>query len=347
MVDFVREREDIINEINIISSNLDKKLEPLIKKLADNIANTLDRPEVIIWAKNEGVENPQKKDVITILLRLKKKNNWTIGRSSIYKYIQEEYKENYSESKENTPVRLTDNYLIQNRDDILERIREIEKGPAKDIRIKVKKDEIDLQEWNNQLSLELVLLAKKIHEEYDPEKQDEIIKEIAERVRMARDARFATTWAHYEGIVAAISASKSLTKAIEEEKYPLNRDEIIRNEHNCHECYCNGEPKGDTRTKCKCHCHRTLQEMTTKGLKWALKHNRKLGEFDEHFKRIGNMDHEDLCPHIKTMFTNPNMDKHLTQDDKLNMLESHIEREKCIRCEMFRDEHPDFFKIDG
>ena len=86
--------------------------------------------------------------------------------------------------------------------------------------------------------------------------------------------------------------------------------------------------------------------MTTKGLKWALKHNPQLGEFDEHMKRIGNMDYEDLCPHIKTLFSNPNMDKHLTQDVKLNMLAAHIEREKCIRCDMFRDEHPEFFKLE-
>lgn len=342
MSDFVKERENIINEINDISKSTSGKLKPLVEKLAENIANTLDRPEVKNWAKNEGIDNPEKKDVAKIIERLKKRNEWAFSTNTLYRYIPQRYKNIYKdgESQENKPVRLTDDFLKANEEIIIERLKELNKGPAKDIKIKIRKDEVDLNGWNNELSLELVLLAKKINDEYKKE-DEEMIKEIAERVRMARDARFATTWAHYEGIVAAISASKSLTKAIEDEKYPLNRDEIMRNESNCSECYCNGPPKHECKN---CHCHRTVQEMTTKGLKWALKHNKKLGEFDEHFKRIGNMDHEDLCPHIKTMFTNPNMDKHLSYDDKLNMLSSHIEREQCIRCEMFRDEHPDFFK---
>jgi len=345
MTDF-EDREHLITEINKISKANKQQLKPLIIKLTRNLAKTLKRPEVIIWAKLEGIENPQPKDVCRILLRLKKKNDWVFSRTTLYDYCPAEFKETQKEqSNENKPVRLTDDYLKENIEDIMDRIKEINKGPAKDIKIKVRKDMVDLQEWNNELSLELMLLAKKIHETFE-EKDKELIKEIAERVRMARDARFATTWAHYEGIVAAVSASKSLNKAIEEEKYPLTRIEVIKNEHSCRECYCDGEPKVSGKSSCKCHCHRTVQEMTTKGLKWALKHNKKLGEFDEHYKRIGNMDHEDLCPHIKTMFTNPNMDKHLTQDTKLSLLSAHIEREKCVLCEMFRDSHPDFFGID-
>lgn len=337
----VDEREKLISEISSISKNAKERLKPLIQKLAVNIANSLDRPEVKIWAKNEGIDSPEKKDVARIILRLKKKNEWAFGRTALYDYIQAEYKDTQLEqSQENKPVRLTDDFLKDNEEMIMERLKKLNQGAAKDVKIKTKKDEIDLQNWNNPLSLELALLAKKIDEEYTDE-QKELIKEIADRVRMARDARFATTWAHYEGIVVAINASKSLTKAIDEEKYTLTREEIDNNEKKCEECYCHGAPKKDCG---ECHCHRTVQEMTTKGLKWALHHNRRLGEFDEHFKRIGNMDHEDLCPHIKSLFSNPNMDKHLSHDDKLNMLSAHIEREQCIRCEMFKDEHPDFFK---
>jgi hypothetical protein len=338
----VDERERLISEISNISKIAKGQLKPLIQKLAANIAGSLDRPEVKNWAKLEGIENPETKDVIRIILRLKKKNEWAFSRTMIYDYIQPEYKDTQIEqSQENKPQRITDDFLLSEKwDELEERRKELLKGPAKDVKIKTKKDEIDLQDWNNPLSLELVLLAKKIHDEYD-EKQKEIIKEIADRIRMVRDARFATTWAHYEGIVVAINASKSLTKAIDEEKYTLTRDEIDKNEKKCEECYCHGAPKKDCG---ECHCHRTVQEMTTKGLKWALKHNKRLGELDEHFKRIGNMDHEDLCPHIKALFSNPNMDKHLSFDDKLNMLSSHIEREQCIRCEMFKEEHPDFFK---
>ena len=114
----------------------------------------------------------------------------------------------------------------------------------------------------------------------------------------------------------------------------------MKNEKNCNECYCAGEPHA----KCNCHCHRTTQEMTTKGLKWAVKHNKRLGEFDESMKRIADMDREDICPAMKTLFTNPNMDKHMSHDDKMNILTRHIEKEQCIRCEMFLESHPTFFE---
>lgn len=334
------EIEDILNELkDLDSSNKDTKKE-IIRKLAKKIEDGLKERNGRLLNQFRMIGQTEELSSIALyILWLINKYQMDISRTTVQGALEQKYKKetNPVQGVESPIIRLSDNYVLEHKDELVDRIKHLTQGAAKDIRIKTRKDTIDMQGWKSLISLELVELAKKIDEREEIDK--ELEKEIAERLRMVRDGRFATTWSHYEAIIAAVNCTKSLTFAIEEEKRPLTRDEITKNEGGCKECYCSGSPKN----KCDCHCHRTTQAMTTKGLKWAIKHNKRLGEFDEYIKRIGNMEREDICPMIKTLFTNPNMDKHLTPDDKMNLLSKHIEREQCIRCEMFLDKHPDFF----
>jgi len=332
--------ETLIKELVRLDANQDKQKKEVIRQLADELSQLMinNHPRIINQLKiiNEPRED---KSILALLKWYRNKYKLSFSTDYISKCIPKKYvRERVSKGGESQVIRLTENYVREHLEELQEKIKDVTRGAAQDIKIKVRKDTIDLQGWKSLISLELVELAKKIDEQetVDPELE----KEIAERLRMVRDGRFATTWAHYEAIIAACNTTKSLTHAIAEEHRPLIRAEIIKNESSCRECYCEGAPKSN----CNCHCHRTIQQMTTKGLKWAIKHNPRLGEFDEHYKRIGNTDHDDICPHIKSLFTNPNMDKHLNQSDKMNLLTKHIEDEKCIRCEMFLDEHPEFFK---
>lgn len=324
--------------------NIDKRDHTLkkdkIRELSELLAKAIreKNPRILNQLKIIG-EPEEEKSILALLKWYRDKYNLSFSTNYIRKCISKKYIRQISGKGESPIIRLSDNYIRDNLEEIQERIKKITQGKAQDIKIKLKKDTIDMQGWKSLIALELVLLAKKIEEDENIDKDLE--KEIADRIRMVRDGRFATTWSHYEAIIAAAETTKSLTHAIAEEFRPLTIDEIDKNQKNCRECYCDGMPKN----KCNCHCHRTTQEMTTKGLKWAIKHNKKLGEFDERYKRIGNTDRDDLCPHIKTLFTNPNMDKHLSQDDKLNLLTKHIETENCIRCQIFLDEHPEFFKV--
>jgi len=323
---------------------VDRTNELSKKDIIQELANHLD---VAILRNDARVLNQLKmlklevdvKSIVRLICWIRDKNNLSFSDDWIRKSLTKKYKDERGRitTQESPTVRLSDNYIKDNSNELLDRIKQLTKPPAPDIKIKVKKDSIDLQGWSRKTSLELVELAKKVDE--DEEFSDELDDEIAERVRMVRDGRFATTWSRYEGIIAATNMTKSLTHAIAEEQRALTRIEIIHNEDSCSECYCDGEPKD----KCTCHCHRTIQKMTTKGLKWAIKHNKRLGEFDETMRRLGDTDYDDICPFIKRMFTNPNMDKHLSRDNKMDILSNHIEKEQCIRCEMFLDKHPDFF----
>ena len=336
MVEIYDEIQSNIKELISLDNKSRKK--DIIKKLARNIELAIKEDNARILNQFKIIEKPAQLDSIAELIKwIIKDKKLDIGDTTLYDSLEQKYKKEREKIGQSDIVRLSDNYVRDHSDELLDRIKDLNRGAAKDIKIKVRKETIDLQGWNSLIALELVKIAKKIDETEEPDK--ELEKEIADRLKMVRDGRFATTWAHYEAIVAAVNTTKSLTHAIEEEQIPLRREEIITNEHACGECFCAGEP----RSNCNCHCHRTTQDMTTKGLKWAIKHNKKLGEFDETMKRLGNTDRDDICPSMKSLFTNPNMDKHLSSNDKMNLLVKHIEKETCIRCEMFLNAHPEFF----
>ena len=319
----VKEKKEIILEIG-------DKLEKAIKNRSPRTLNRLK----LLGLKEET------QSIAQLISWIIEKNNLSIGKTWLYHEVPKKWKHEKTSSGESDIVRLSDKYLEEHAEELMEKLRRITQGPAKDIKLKTKKtDDIDKQGWNTKTALALVLLAKKIDEEGVEKELDD---EISDKINMVKDGRFATTWGRYEAIVVAVQTTKSLTHAIEEEQRPLTREEITKNENNCKECYCEGSPK----SKCDCHCHRTTQAMTTNGLKWAIKHNKRLGEFNESIKRISDMEREDICQSMKRLFTNPNMDKHLTHDDKMNLYTRHIEKEQCIRCEMFLEEHPEFFKSD-
>jgi len=86
------ESQEIIDKISNISDQLSHELKPLIQKLADSIAKNLNREEIKNMAALEGIEHPQKTDIAIIINRLREKYNWTFGKTTLYTYIQNEYK---------------------------------------------------------------------------------------------------------------------------------------------------------------------------------------------------------------------------------------------------------------
>jgi len=332
--------EECIQTLIKIDRSTDLNKKDKIQELSIHLEKAINEKDARILNQLKMLNLDEDiKSILRLIYWIRDKNNLSFSNVWIAKCLSKKFKmeDMGRPSGESPTVRLTDNYIKENANELIDRIKQLTKPPAPDIKIKVKKESIDLQGWTKKTSLELVELAKKIDE--DEEFEEDLDKEIAEKIRMVRDGRFATTWARYEAIIAATNMTKSLTHAIAEEQRPLTRVEITHNEHSCRECYCEGEPKN----KCSCHCHRTIQKMTTKGLKWAIKHNKRLGEYDETMRRLGDTDRDDICPFIKRMFTNPNMDKHLSRDNKMDILTNHIEKEICIRCETFLDAHPKFF----
>lgn len=120
------EAKHLIDRISSLSDNVKKDLKPLIQKLASNIADNINKSDIKNMAALEGIKDPQIKDVASILERLRKKYEWSFGKTTLYNYIQNEYKD--ARVQEYTqPVRLNDNYIETHIDEIKEKIRNYEK----------------------------------------------------------------------------------------------------------------------------------------------------------------------------------------------------------------------------
>lgn len=335
------ESQRIIDKISNISDKLSLELKPLIQKLADNIAKNLDKEEIRVMAKLEGIENPEKTDIASIINRLREKYNWTFGKTTLYTYIQNEYK-NSSVQKYSQPIRVNDAWYENNFEEIVDKIKEIKKKrmPAKDIISKAKIDEMERYDWKCWFAQEIAFLAIKLEQEHAEKHDDTMCKEYCKRARTTRDSRFATDINSYEAIILAMNSAQSLKNAIAGEWEFKTFWEIIDDMGNCKECLGLEQCKHD---KCKCQCHRVIRPMTTKGLKYAIKTNDKLREWDKQVKNLIEIKN-DLCRIGKIILDNPKTKKLLGENEMRKMINAHIEREECVQCDMFLEKNPQFFK---
>ena len=138
------EAKELIDRISSISDNVKKDLKPLVQKLAKNIGDNIDKAEIKNLAALEGIKDPEIKDVASIMNRLRKKYEWSFGKTALYSYIQKEYMDSKVKEYEK-PVRINDNYIESHIDELKEKIRDYERKntPAKDIITKARQQDIE------------------------------------------------------------------------------------------------------------------------------------------------------------------------------------------------------------
>lgn len=346
-----KEAQDLIDRISSISDTVKKEIRPLVQKLANNIAVNIKTPEIINMAKLEGVENPTEKDVARILNRLREKYNWAFGKTSLYSYIQSEYKNTENPGKEyDDPVRIK--AILKDPERLKELKDEIKKyerslTPAKPILTKDMIREGEKYSWNCHLAEELAMIAKKMEDEHSAvndkgeslhQHDDTLCKEYAKRAKMVRDSRFATNANAYEAIVCACNTTQSLKNAISGEWEFKTFWEILDDMKDCRECIhenCEAD-------KCNHECHRVVRPMTTKGLKYAIKTNDDLKNLDEQIKRLQTLDN-DICKIGKILLENPKTRKLVGPKEIKKLLYAHIEKDECLQCDLFLEKNPNFF----
>ena len=335
------ESQGIIDKLSKISEVVSKDIKPLVQKLAKNIGNNLNKEEIKIMAKNEGIENPQLTDVASIINRLRKKHNWAFGKTTLYSYIQPEYKN--AESGEYTQtIRLNENYVESHYDevkDLLKRVKD-KHQPSKDIISKAKISDMERYDWKCWFAQELAWMAIKMEQDHQTKHDDSMCKEYAKRAKTTRDSRFATDMNSYEAIILAMNSAQSLKNAIAGEWEFKTLWEIIDDMGKCTECL---GFKQCEKEKCKHECHRVVRPMTTKGLKYAIKTNDKLHDWDKQVKRLIEIKN-DLCRIGKIILDNPKTKKLLGETEMRKMINAHIERDDCIQCDLFLEKNPQFFK---
>src|SRR5210317_1131397 len=120
------EAKQLIDRISSISDNVKKDLKPLVQQLAKNIGDNIDKAEIKNLAALEGIKDPEIKDVASIMNRLRKKYEWSFGKTALYSYIQKDYMDSKVKEYEK-PVRVNDNYIESHIDELKEKIREYER----------------------------------------------------------------------------------------------------------------------------------------------------------------------------------------------------------------------------
>ena len=115
------EAKQLIDRISSISDNVKKDLKPFVQKLAKNIGDNINKAEIKNLAALEGIKDPEIKDVASIMNRLRKKYEWSFGKTALYSYIQKEYMDSKVKEYEK-PVRVNDNYIESHIDELKEKM---------------------------------------------------------------------------------------------------------------------------------------------------------------------------------------------------------------------------------
>ena len=342
------EAKHLIDKISSISDNVKKHLKPLIQELAKNIGDNINKAEIKNLASLEGIKDPEVKDVASILERLRKKYEWSFGKTTLYNYIQKEYKD--GKVQEYTqPVRVNDNYIESHIDELKDKIRDYEKKntPAKDIITKARLVDVEKYEsWNCHMAGELAQLAIKMENEHNAkdeksnhlcQHEDKLCKDYSKKIKMVRDSRFATDANSYDAILLGANSTQSLKNSISGEWEFKTVWEVKNDEDDCRECIhenCRHE-------KCKHECHRVVRPMTTKGLKYAIKTNEDLKELDKRIKYLVEVDN-DICRMGKMLLQNPKSRKQLGVAAIKRLMYAHIEKEECTQCDLFLSKNVTF-----
>ena len=334
-----QEAQNLIDKISKISDSVKKDIKPLVQKLAKNLADNIDSHEIKNMAKIEGITDPETKDVARILNRLRKKYNWSFGKTALYTYIQPEYKEGDPDKVYDAPVRVNESYIETHIDELKEKIKEYERKntPAKDIITKARIPDMEKYTWKCHTAEELAMLAIKMENEHEEKHEDKLCKEYCKRVKMVRDSRFATDANSYDAILLGANSTQSLKNSISGEWEFKTVWEVKEDEEKCRECIhenCRAE-------KCKHECHRVVRPMTTKGLKYAIKTNDDLKELDKRIKYLVEVDN-DICRMGKMLLQNPKTKKQLGIAAIKRLIYAHIEKEECMQCDVFLDKNPTF-----
>jgi len=334
-----QEAQNLIDKISKISDSVKKDIKPLVQKLAKNLADNIDSHEIKNMAKIEGINDPETKDVARILNRLRKKYNWSFGKTALYAYVQPEYKEGEVEKGYDAPVRVNDNYIETHIDELKNKIKEYERKntPAKDIITKARIPDMEKYTWKCHTAEELAMLAIKMENEHEEKHEDKLCKDYCKKVKMVRDSRFATDANSYDAILLGANSTQSLKNSISGEWEFKTVWEVKDDEDKCRECIhenCRAE-------KCKHECHRVVRPMTTKGLKYAIKTNEDLKELDKRIKYLVEVDN-DICRMGKMLLQNPKTKKQLGTAAIKRLIYAHIDKEECMQCDIFLQKNPMF-----
>ena len=337
--------EKLISDIKRCSDDVRPQIKTKILELAKMYEEAILEKNTIVLNKIKNIkernmsEEPNIKDITLLISKLRDDNFSIISYSWLYQILPEKYRR-INKKNEIKISEISDRELYLMKDDLIKRIKNMERGPAQDIRIKETKEDIEKYNFRCFVAGELAKLAIKMENDHKEKHDPKICTEISKHVKSARDSRFATTQMEYEALIVACNSTTSLAHVVEGEWGFKQRWEIEEDEKNCRSCRDRIECVS---TKCKCTCHDVVKPMTTKGLKFAINSNKALKELDTRMKQIMSEDWSDMCPFGKILLKNPKINKYMNNSSKKRVIAAHIEKDNCNQCESFLEDNPNFF----
>ena len=339
------EAEKLINEIKHYSEDVKPLVKTKILQLAKIYEEAIQEKNNIVITKIKNIkgrhtnEEPNIKDISLLINKLREDNFKLISQTWIYKILPEKYRHTYKKDEVKLDE-ISDKELYVMKDDLIRRIKDMERGPSQDIKVKETKEDIERYNFECFVAGELAKLAIKMEKDHKEKHDPKICTKISKHVKSARDSRFATTQMEYEALIVACNSTTSLAHVVEGEYGFKQRWEIEEDEKNCRNCRDRIECVS---SKCKCPCHDVVKPMTTKGLKFAINSNKALKELDDRMKQIMNEDWSDICPFAKIVLKNPKINRYMKNNSKKKIIASHIEKDDCVQCESFLEDNPNFF----
>ena len=148
--------EKVINEIKHFEKDIKPVVKAKILELAYIYEEAIEEKNTIVLTKIKNIkerntnEEPSVKDIALLINKLREDNFKMISQSWLYKILPEKYRHLYK--KEEVKIdEISDKDLYVMKDDLLRRIKDMERGPSQDIKVKETKEDIEKYNsaWNN------------------------------------------------------------------------------------------------------------------------------------------------------------------------------------------------------
>ena len=130
--------EKVINEIKHFEKDIKPVVKAKILELAYIYEEAIEEKNTIVLTKIKNIkerntnEEPSVKDIALLINKLREDNFKMISQSWLYKILPEKYRHLYK--KEEVKLdEISDKDLYVMKDDLLRRIKDMERGPSQDI----------------------------------------------------------------------------------------------------------------------------------------------------------------------------------------------------------------------
>ena len=345
--------ERIISELKELADKPKNVIKDKILELAKHYEKGINENNPLIISKIKSVKAKSKKynddasvkDIAALINHVRETNFDMVSYSWLYKLLPDKYKHKESHENEDfiSPDDISTKNLYMIKDELIRKIKDMDRGPAQDIKVKETKEDIDRYNFECFIAGELAKLAFTMEKDHNEKPDSKLCSKVSKHVKSARDGRFATPQMAYEAMIVACNSTTSLANVVEGEWGFKTRWEIEEDEKNCRECR---DPVECKATKCNHVCHKVVKPMTTKGLKFAINTNETLKALDDQMKKMMNDDWSDLCPFAKILLKNPKIDRYVKNASKKRIIAAHIDKDDCTQCQFFLEDHPNFFNTD-